>query len=484
MSRRSLGVAALVVLSVVAGVAVPAAAANADVAIESVDLSVDQPAPGESFTLTTTLANLESSAGSVEVTDIYVRQAGSGGDLARIEDVGSIARGDTRSIPLTMSIDEPGEKRLVVNAVMRDEAGEYHRVSYPLYVDVQEPDEAVISFAGLDSVAGEESQVNVTVSNGDAGPLSNVRLELTGQADVENPERVSASIQPGTQTTHTFAATFDEPGSRELAAQLTYKTDEGVTRTITRNVTADVEPANLDPQLTARATTANGSSVVRATLSEFGNVELRDVQLRAVVDGETVARTRLADVAAGGSRVGTLDGSDIPAGEVTVVAEYTAAGREETTETTLSYSPAPATDMTLTGVDTTRSGDVVTVSGDAANVGNLDASSVVVSVVPGEGVTPVNPNKEYFVGAVESSEFATFQLTANVSSSVAPLPIRIEYTVDGERLSRVAEVDVSDTAASGNGQSNSSGPGFSLLLGALGVFLAVALAGAYRRYTG
>ncbi|GAB7011855.1 hypothetical protein JCM18549_01260 [Halolamina salina] len=486
MTRRSLAVAAMVVLSIVAGVAVPAAAANTDVAIESVDLSVDQPAPGETFTLTTTIANLESSAGPVEVTDLYVREAGSGEDLARIEDVGSIARGDTRSIPLTMSIEEPGEKKLIVNAVVRDGDGDFESVSYPLYVDVQEPDEAVLSFAGLDSVAGEETAIDVSVSNGDDGALSNVRLELTGDADVENPERVSASIAPGTQTTHTFATTFDEPGDRTLSATLTYKTDEGVTRTVTRNVTADVEPATLDPQLTATGTTANGSSVVRATLSEFGNVELRDVQLRAVVDGETVTRTRLADVPAGGSRVATLDGSAIPAGEVTIVAEYTAAGETATSETTISYAPAPSTGVTVTGVDASRSGGVVTISGDAANVGSLDASSVVMRVVASEGVTPVNPNKEYFVGAVDSSEFATFQLTANVSASVTAVPVRIEYTVDGERLSRVVELDVSDAAPSSGGQGGSGGSGLSLLLGALVVLLAVALGVAltiaYRRY--
>jgi len=477
----------MVVLSVVAGVAIPAAAANTDVAIESVDLSVDQPAPGESFTLTTTIANLESSNGSVEVTDVYVREAGSSSDLARIEDVGSIGPGDTQSIPLTMSIDEPGEKKLVVKAVVRDADGDYTSVSYPLYVDVQEPDEAVVSFAGLDSVAGEESQVDVTVSNGDDGPLSNVRLELTGAADVENPERVSASIQPGTQTTHTFAATFDEAGNRPLTATLTYKTDEGVTRTVTRNVTADVEPANLDPQLTAKATTANGSSVVRATLSEFGNVELRDVQLRAVVDGETVTRTRLADVPAGESRIATLDGDAIPPGEVTVIAEYTAAGETATSETTLSYTPAPNTGVTVTGVDASRSGGVVTISGDAANVGSLDATSVVMSVVAADGVTPVNPNKEYFVGTVDSSEFATFQLTANVSASVTAVPVRIEYTVDGERLSRVVELDVSDVAPPAGGQGGGDS-GSSLLLGALVVLLAVALGVAltiaYRRYRG
>jgi hypothetical protein len=471
----------MVVFSVVAGVAVPAAAANTDVAIDGVELSVEQPAPGESFTLTTTISNLESSNGPVEVTDVYVRKAGSGGDLARIEDVGSIARGSTRSIPLTVSIDEPGEKRLVVNAVVRDGDGDYSRVSYPLYVDVQEPDEAVISFAGLDSVAGQESQLDVTVSNGDDGPLSNVRLELVGAADVANPERVSASIEQGTQTTHTFAATFDEAGSRELTARLTYKTAEGVTRTVSRNVTADVEPAELDPQLTAAATTANGSSVIRTTLSEFGNVELRDVQLRAVVDGETITRTRIADVPAGERRVGTLDGSDVPAGEVTVVAEYTAAGQQETTRTTLSYSPAPTTELTVTGIDVSRTGGVVTIDGDAANVGSSDASSVVLSVVPAEGVTPVTPNKEYFVGAVESSEFSTFELTANVSDSVTAVPVRIDYTVDGERLSRVVEVDVSD-AAPADGQSSSSGPGFSLVTVGLALALVAGLVAARSRF--
>ncbi|MFW5935099.1 MAG: hypothetical protein ACOCQL_04540 [Halolamina sp.] len=483
MSRRSLGAAAMLVLSVVAGVAVPVAAANTDVAIESVDLSVDQPAPGESFTLTTTLANLESSNGSVDVTDIYVREADSSRDLARIEDVGSIERGGTRSIPLTMSIDEPGEKRLVVNAVVRDADGDYQRVSYPLYVDVQEPDEAVLSFADLDSVAGEENQVDVTVSNGDNGALSNVRLDLHGDADVENPERVSASIGAGTQTTHSFDVTFDEAGTRELGATLTYKTEEGATRTITRNATADVESATLDPELTARATTADGSPAIRATLDEFGNVELRDVQLRAVVDDETVARTKLGDVDANGSQTGTLDGSDIPAGEVTVVADYTAAGESETTRTTLDYEPAPATEMTVTGVDASRSDGVVTVDGDAANVGGSDASSVVVSVVSGDGVTPVNPNKEYFVGAVESSEFATFELTANVSSSVSELQLRVDYTVDGERLSEDVEVDVSDAAGSDDG-SNTSAPGFSVLTAALAVALSALLASAYRRYSG
>ena len=481
MSRRAVvALAALLVFSTVASVAAPAAAAaTANISVESVETSVDQPAPGEPFTLSVSLKNLESS--SVAVTDIYVRQASSSEEYARVEDVGSVGADDSLTVPLRVTLDEVGEQRLRVHVVVRDADGDYHRVNYPLYVTVEEPDEAVISFANTEAVAGEKSAVDVTVSNGDSAALSNVRLELGGDAQVQNPERVAANIPAGTQTTNTFQVTFPEAGSRTLRATLTYQTSEGVTRTVERNVTAPVEEANLDPQLNARATVANGSSVIRASLSEFGNVELRDVQLRAVVDGDTVARTSVPDVSASGSQAGFIDGSDIPAGEVTIVAAYTATGERRTTETTIDYSPAPTADISLSGVEVSRQDSRLTISGDAVNIGSSDASSVQVSVVPSDGVRPVAPNKEYFVGAVDSSEFSTFELTAEADSSVEQLSIRIDYTVDGERLTRTVPVELADAGTPGEGQTSGSVPGFSLVTVGLALAMLVA-AGAVVRF--
>lgn len=540
----------ILVVSSVSGAVTVASAAQTDVNISSVNASVDQPAPGEAFTLAVDVANLESSSGAVDVTDVYVRGSGTD-EYARVEDAGSIPSGGSLSIPLTVEIDEPGEKQLTVTAIVKDQDGNNHQVNYPLYVDVSEPDEAAVSVSDVDPVAGQESTVNVTVSNGDSAALSNVRLDLGGNATVEDPERVTASLEPGTQTTHSFDVMFPEAGEGALTATLTYKTEEGSTRTIQRTVTTDVDEADVDTELAAEVGSTNGS--VRATLSQYGNVELRDVQVRAIADGDVVARAMMSNVpsegaatvtfdesdvpagdvtitaeyTAAGERhtandtvtVGvdaeltaettqangtpaigvslsqngnvalrdvqvravvedetvtqatmetvrqhgiqsvTLDGSAVPAGEVTLIAEYTAAGERQTDSTTMTFSPQESAAMTLTGVEVTREGSTITLDGDAANLGSSDASSVVVSVVDDEGVTPVSPNKDYFVGGVEASEYATFELTANASMGVETVPVRINYSADGQRYSEVVEVDVSDAsaAAPAEGQSGNAG---------------------------
>ncbi|RDZ64255.1 hypothetical protein C5B90_14300 [Haloferax sp. Atlit-12N] len=503
MSRRvSAFLVGLLVVTSVGSAAGIASAAQTDIAIQSANTSVDQPAPGESFTVTTTIANLESSSGPVDITDVYVRDSSGSKEYARVEDVGSVSSGGTISVPLTMNIADAGEKRLTVHVVAQDSDGTYHRLNYPLYVDVDEPDEAAISFSTPDLVAGQESSVNVSVSNGDDGALSNVKLELGGDAAVENAERVSASIQSGAQVTNTYQVTFDETGEQTLGATLTYKTDEGVTRTITRNATVDVDESNVDAELTARTTTANGSSVIEASLTEYGNVELRDVQLSAVVDGETVARGIMADVPAEETRTVALDGTDVPSGTVTVVARYTAAGEQHTTERTFEYNPQESSNIALTGVEATVQESTVTLSGEAANLGSADADSVFISVAESDGVSPSSSNGEYFVGTIETSEFSTFELTATASGngSVERVPVLISYSVDGERFEQVVDVDVGGTSAGGAsasadgsdaqaaagaggppGQSSDSGGILSALPMALGVVVIGAVGfGVYR----
>ncbi|NIC00776.1 hypothetical protein [Halobacterium sp. R2-5] len=469
-------VGVLLVASVSAVVAV-GSAAQTDIAIQGVETSVDQPAPGEPFTLTATIANLASSSGSVDVTDVYVRKSGTPTEYGRIEDVGAIAAGQTLDVPLTAKIGSTGERRLTVFVVVRDDDGDYERVNYPLYVDVEEPDEAVVSFATPDLVAGQESAVNVSVSNGDDGTLSNVRLELDGDAAVDNAERVSASIASGSQVTHAYRVRFPEAGERTLNATLTYKTSEGVTRTTDRSVTVDVDESDVDAEVTATPTAANGSSVVEATLTEYGNVELRDVEVRALSGGEVVARALTEDVPAEGARTVTLDGADIPAGEVTVAAEYSAAGERRSAEQTIQYSPQATSEIELTGVDFTRDGSTVSISGDTANLGSADADSLLVSVGDGDRVSPMPPNGEYFVGAVESSEFATFELTANAAEDVERVPVNVSYSVNGERHSKVTTVDLSQAPA-GSENGDSSGPSGGVPLLGVAAVLALLVVGA------
>jgi hypothetical protein len=481
--RRSLA-GGLVIVLLVSSISIGAAAATTHVAIESVTTSVDTPAPEEPFTTTITVANRQTSSGPVELTDLFIRSQGDGiTEHVRAEDLGTISVGGQLSVPLTVEFAEPGEKRLTVSAVVKDADGNYSRYNYPLFVTVEEPDEAIVSVADLEPVAGEESSFNVTVSNGETNPLSNVRLDIAGDGRVTNPERVTASLQAGTQTTHRVEITFPESGEQDLTIRLSYTTSSGNTRTVQRTITTDVAAAEIDPELTATPAAVDGAPVIRATLTEYGNVELQNVQLQARVDGEVVARTMMSDVPAENARTVTFDGSRIPAGDVTIVAAFTAAGEQRTVRQTIQYAPTETSNVVLTGVDLTVENGILSVSGDAANTGSADVQSVLVSVVETDDVQPVVPNKEYFVGTVGSSEFATFELTANVSKDVTTLPVQITYSVNGERVSHITNIDTSAVASQ---PSTDQGPQFSdvIVIGALavlGVVLVAAIVLSRRR---
>lgn len=574
--RRS--VASLLILTLLAATlttAVPAAAAQTNVQIQSVDVSPAQPAPDERFTLTVTVANFASSSGSVDVEQVYLREQSR--TFARTTDVGSIAAGGTLTVPLTAKFEEAGGKRLSVNVVVEDGDGDERLVKYPLYLTVEEPDEAAISVAGLDPVVGQKGPVDLVVSNGDTKPISNVRLRVAGDARVENPNRVSASIPAGTQRTHTYQVTFPESGPQQLEATLRYKTSGGNTRTVRRTVTTDVEPATNDPELRTTIETESGSSVVRTELQQFGNADLIDVEIRAVQDGDIVARTLMADVPAKGTQTVALDGSTIPGGSVEVVAEFTAAGTRRTVSETLDYksdveldvsnqllngtsviraelqqfgnvelrdveiraesggetvarvpvrnvlsegtrtvalsgdeipagditvvasytagserktvsanllyskySPAPTSAISLTSIETSRQGDVLTLNGEAANVGTAQVNSVVVSAVETDTVRPVEPNREYFIQQINSNEFADFEATARVPTDTDQIPIQVQYTVNGQRVSSIIPVDLADGGAQ-SGDENRSGDGPSAFaVGSVLLLLIIVGVGVYQ----
>lgn len=458
---------------------VPATAAQTHIQIQSVNVSEDNPAPGERVTLTTTIANFESSAGPVEVTDVYVRRGAR--EFSRIGNPGSIAVGGSLTVPLNLKFDETGFKRLTVHATVEQSNGEYRQISYPLYLDVEEPDEALISVSNLNPVAGQKTPVNVTISNGDTEPLSNAQLYVDGAATVDNPERVTASLAPGTQSTYTFQTSFPEAGSQTLNATLSYQTSSGSTRTVQRTVDVSVDEAMNDVELDASNQIRNGSSVIRTEIHQFGNVELKDVEIRAMAEGRTVARVPVENVLGESSRVVTLRDDEIPAGNVTIVAAFTAQSERQTTTSSLryaKYAPAPTSSITLTGIEITRQGDTLTLDGDAANVGTSQVNSVVVSVVETNTVKPVDPQREFFIERINPSEFERFEATANASAGVQELPVRVQYTVAGQRISTIVPVDASNADV----QANTSENGESSFLG-VGAFLlvvAVAVGGVYR----
>lgn len=57
--------------------AVTVTGTSPDVQISSVSVTPDDPGPGERVTVETTVSNLQSSDGTVEITDVYLRRSGS-----------------------------------------------------------------------------------------------------------------------------------------------------------------------------------------------------------------------------------------------------------------------------------------------------------------------------------------------------------------------------------------------------------------------
>jgi len=363
---RSLRV--LVACAVLVGTAVGAtaiAAAQTDVQITSVSVSSNETITGEPVTLETTVSNLQSSDGSVFITDVYLRTSGDATTRERIEDVGSVPPGGSVSVPMTTTFRKPGEKQLTVHVTVRDQNGNHNSYEYPVYVEVDEP---------------------------------NVKAELS-------------------------------------------------TRTL-----------------------PNQSGTTEVTLTNFGNAELSDVEVAASADGEEFDRNFLFDVAPGGSQSTTFDTDNVSADRVTFTATYTAADDQHTTEETVNLQQIKQVDgeIRLTGVETTRTGSSVTIEGDAANVGSTDTESVLVSIPNVSGVRPVPPSGEYFIGAIEASEFATFELTGEVDSDTSTVPVEITYIVDGERVTTTQDVNLGsgggenlggDGRAAGGGQNPGSGTG-------------------------
>lgn len=343
------------------------AAQDADVAITSVNVTPNDPAPGETFTITANLSNLESSGGPVDVTAVYVRGQGDGiNEYGRVNNMGSISAGSSIAVPLSATIDGTGTKNLLVTTRVRTADGDYQDVEYPVTVTVEEPNDVLLSVPTTEAPVGDQTPVNVTIANGNPAPISGVELTMGGDATVENPRRVAASIDAGTERHFQYDVTFDEPGTRTLNATITYSTDDGATRTVS--------------------------------------------QPRAVAVGN--------DSDAGGIR-----------GEIR-----------------------------LTGVDASGSG-VVTIQGDAANVGGTNVDSVLLSVEESDGVSPMGSSGEYFVGAVNASQFDTFELIAEVDENVDTVPVSIEYIAGGSSRTDRAEVDVSsESGGSTSGFRNDPDP--------------------------
>ncbi|GAA0525896.1 hypothetical protein SAMN04488066_102172 [Halorubrum aquaticum] len=433
----------VLLVSSLGGTATTASADAPAVQVTSVTSSPDSPVVGETVTMEATVSNLEGTNGTVEVTDVYLRDWPT--EYERVENVGSVAPGGSVTVPVTTVFDTPGEKRVTVHVVVRDGAGDSNSYSYPLVVDVEEPD--ADGDLSVDRNASGETAVTLT----NYGNVDFTDVEIAAMSgDERRARRHALDVAPGDDRTVTFDTEGDDVD--DLAFVANYSAN-GETHEVRRalgetpDVRGDLSIAGSAPDRTT------------VSLENYGNVAFSDVEVAAVVDGEVRDRRYTRDVPADENRSAAFDTEGYDAGNVTFTASYAANGETHEVSREVALEPDVSGEIRLTAVEATRRAGSVSIDGEAANVGGSDAESVLVSVRGGDGVTPEGGSGEYFVGAVDASEFATFELAASVGNGTTEVPVEVSYLVDGERVTTVRPVEVSSTGFPPTGAATSEQSG-------------------------
>ncbi|SFR45193.1 hypothetical protein [Halogeometricum limi] len=472
--KRSVALAVVVVCSVLAGIGIADAATTTY--ISNVSVSPEQPVPGERFTLRTTIQNSQSSDGSFRITDVYVRPKGSTSDVARVENLGSLPPGSNVVVPLTASFDTPGTRELRVHVVGRNPGGELVQLQYPVVVAVRQGGPQVGLSVG-DAVVGTENTVQVTAANGEDAAVRNVRVSLGGSdVRVKNATRVLATLEPGTSRVFNFAVT-PETEAAELEARLQYTSESGTTRTVRDTAAIDAEPLRESVQL--ETTVGSGAQpAVTVDVSNLGNAPLEDPVVELSREGTVLVRRPAADVAPDETRSVRLNVSEAESGPLNVRVTYRTGGQSGEATSKVAYAANPGR-VELTGIDYEMEDGRLHLSGSTSNVGLGDVESVVVRVVETESVTPARPNPEYFVGSIPASDFASFDLYADVAPGTETVPIEVTYLANGRERTVRTDVDVSDLNAEPTDESGGGLPSMPLLVGGLVAVLLVLGVGGY-----
>ena len=232
----------------------------------------------------------------------------------------------------------------------------------------------------------------------------------------------------------------------------------GAVGALTGPVGAADPPIQIETNVSPEEPTVGESVTIDATISNLETDEGRNVDVRYVYLREAGTLNdydrfrRVGTIGSGGSLSIPLSTTFESPGqkqlEVEITTQYSDSDGEIYTYRQPVFVDVQESELRgevrLTSVDATG-GSAVTIEGDAANVGNSDVKSVLLSVPDTGNVSPRSPNGEYFVGGVDASEFATFDLTADVDPDTDSVPVEITYIVEDERVTETQQVDLGAT---------------------------------------
>jgi hypothetical protein len=346
---RTVWAVAVVGLVLLGGTATVATAAPAHVTVSAMDVSDDEPETGDTITVTPTVRHSSSGSGSFEVTEVTLEDA-SGTRYAEASDPGTLGPGDTIDVPLRTTVQSAGEKTFVVHVrgVRYDSEGRWDRIThteYPAHVTVSEPSTETETTPQLNveaerPIAGTESTVDVTVSNGGDEEISDLSLRLSGLDGMENRTKLRPALGATNSTTFRFDVRPPEAGTSTLTATLEYG-DGDVVET---SEAVDVAPMQADASVYATVSEQNDTLQYRVT--NHGNVPLENVVVSGAAVGTPLPATVIPTVDPGTSETATVELNDRPSGPATVSATYGVGSTTGETDRAVQFAGSSPTETT------------------------------------------------------------------------------------------------------------------------------------------
>lgn len=313
------------------------------VTVSEVSVSNDEPETGDAITITPTISHSGEYSGGFQITEVEL-VAPNQGQVAQAENLGAIGSGETVSVPLGVTFDTAGEKRLLirVRGAKEDSDGNLQQLGYierPVYVSVSEPssDTATPPRVRIDAergVAGTDVPVTVTVSNGDDEEISDLSLRLDGvHGNIDSQTRIRPSLGAGNMTTFTFNVTPQEASETTLKATLRYGDDESVETF----QPIQVEALSEDVGVYASVVERNESTYLQYRVTNQGNAPITDVAISGTAGDTPLPSATVATVEAASSETVTVPIGAL-SGTVDVEATYAVDGSTGTAERTISLN--------------------------------------------------------------------------------------------------------------------------------------------------
>lgn len=314
---------------------------------------------------------------------------------------------------------------------------------------------SAVTVSPTEPTVGEKVTVEVTISNQEGSnsivDVSSIMLRTTN----EHYERIEdvGGIAPGGSLTIPITTTFETAGEKDLLAHVSAASQSNGSgssnlRAYYRPISIDVEAPEIDAGIAA---TTNSSGETTATLTNYGNTELTDVEIHTSIDGNQRDHRDAFDISPNESDSVTFNTDNYASDTVTLTGEYTARSERHEVTRTVDLNQQVQGEIRLTSVEVTEQGTAVSIDGEAANIGGTDVESVLVRVPDSDTVSPTAGSGEFFVGSVDASEFATFELSSSVANGTDTLPIELTYIVDDERITTTQSIDITSADAGSTG---------------------------------